>query len=62
MWQCEIRHEGLHKYRVVKGATPAMRAGITDRVWELGSQTTVFTVKLTDVEVTELTELVTTTA
>jgi len=21
MWQCEIRHEGLHKYRVVKGET-----------------------------------------
>src|SRR6266498_1266268 len=24
MWQCEIRHDGLHKYRVVKGATQAI--------------------------------------
>jgi restriction system protein len=24
MWQCEIRHEGLHKFRVVKGETPAI--------------------------------------
>ena len=36
MWQCEIRHEGLHKYRVVKGATPAimqLRAEMQHRSW-----------------------------
>lgn len=36
MWQCEIRHEGLHKYRVVKGATPAimqLRAEMQQRSW-----------------------------
>jgi len=36
MWQCEIRHEGLHKYRVVKGETPAimqLRAEMQQRSW-----------------------------
>jgi restriction system protein len=36
MWQCEIRHEGLHKYRVVKGETPAimqLRAEMQTRSW-----------------------------
>ncbi len=36
MWQCEIRHEGLHKYRVVKGATSEimqLRAEMQMRSW-----------------------------
>jgi restriction system protein len=36
MWQCEIRHEGLHKYRVVKGETQAimqLRAEMQMRSW-----------------------------
>jgi restriction system protein len=36
MWQCEIRHDGLHKYRVVKGETPAimqLRAEMQMRSW-----------------------------
>jgi restriction system protein len=37
MWQREIRHEGLHKFRVVKGETPAimqLRAQMQLRVWD----------------------------
>lgn len=36
MWQCEIKHEGLHKYRVVKGATAEimhLRAEMQLRAW-----------------------------
>jgi restriction system protein len=36
MWQCEIRHDGLHKYRVVKGETQAimqLRAEMQMRSW-----------------------------
>jgi restriction system protein len=36
MWQCEIKHEGLHKYRVVKGETPAimqLRAEMQMKSW-----------------------------
>lgn len=36
MWQCEIRHDGLHKYRVVKGETPAimqLRAEMQLKSW-----------------------------
>ena len=36
MWQCEIRHDGLNKYRVVKGATPEimqLRAEMQVRSW-----------------------------
>ncbi len=36
MWQCEIKHDGLHKYRVVKGETPAimqLRAEMQLKSW-----------------------------
>ena len=36
MWQCEIKHDGLHKYRVVKGETPAimqLRADMQMKSW-----------------------------
>ena len=36
MWQCEIRHDGLHKYRVVKGETQSimqLRAEMQMRSW-----------------------------
>ena len=36
MWQCEIRHDGLHKYRLVKGETQAVmqfRAEMQMRSW-----------------------------
>ncbi len=36
MWQCEIRHDGLHKYRVVKGQTREvmqLRADMQVRSW-----------------------------
>jgi restriction system protein len=36
MWQCEIKHDGLHKYRVVKGETPAimqLRAEMQLKAW-----------------------------
>jgi restriction system protein len=36
MWQCEIKHDGLHKYRVVKGETQAImqfRAEMQMRSW-----------------------------
>lgn len=36
MWQCEIRHDGLHKYRVVKGQTREimqLRAEMQVRSW-----------------------------
>lgn len=36
MWQCEIRHEGLHKYRVVRAATRdimQLRAEMQMRAW-----------------------------
>lgn len=36
MWQCEIRHDGLHKYRVVKGETQAimqLRGEMQMRSW-----------------------------
>jgi restriction system protein len=37
MWQCEIRHDELHKYRVVKGETQAimqLRAEMQMRSWK----------------------------
>src|SRR5689334_2392526 len=37
MWQCEIRHDGLHKYRVVKGQTQEimrLRAEMQLRSWD----------------------------
>ena len=36
MWQCEIRHDGLHKYRIVKGQTREimqLRAEMQVRSW-----------------------------
>jgi restriction system protein len=36
MWQCEIKHDGLHKYRVVKGETTAimqLRAEMQLKSW-----------------------------
>ena len=36
MWQCEIKHDELHKYRVVKGETPAimqLRAEMQLKSW-----------------------------
>ena len=38
MWQCEIKHDGLHKYRVVKGETPAimqLRAEMQLKSWNV---------------------------
>jgi len=36
MWQREIRHEGLNKYRLIKGETEAIvniRAEMQGRIW-----------------------------
>src|SRR5258708_3558066 len=36
MWQIEIRHDGLHKYRVIKGASheiAQLRAEMQMRAW-----------------------------